>query len=264
MSSDDRTDLLTHIAHELRTPLSVALGYTKILAAGRYGPLNEKQTQAVAATERCCEQIGELADQLSLLGKLERGELTLRRGPVALDPLLAALAAQHEPLADHPVRVEQAPGAVLTVHADGPHLRRTLASLLAAVVRTAPDDSTILLATRAASASAAASSAPLDAAAASRSRAPITSSSPAAIIGIAVAAQLDALLDADEQTLDPLNDYEGGMGLGLALARQMTTAFGGRVGSLRTNGAIAVRMRLPLSPAAVQAPRPPQSSAASS
>jgi signal transduction histidine kinase len=263
MSSDDRTDLLTHIAHELRTPLSVALGYTKILAAGRYGPLNDKQTQAVAATERCCEQIGELADQLSLLGKLERGELTLRRGPVALDPLLSALAAQHEPLADHPVRVEQAPGAVLTVHADGPHLRRTLASLLAAVVRTAPDDSTILLATRAASTGAAAS-APLDAAAASGSRAPITSSSPAAVIGIAVANQLDALLDADEQTLDPLNDYEGGMGLGLALARQMTTAFGGRVGSLRTNGAIAVRVRLPLSPVAVQAPRPPQSSAASS
>jgi signal transduction histidine kinase len=264
MSPDDRTNLLSHIAHELRTPLSVALGYTKILAAGRYGPLNDKQTQAVSAAERCCEQIGELAEQLSLLAKLERGELTLRRGPVALDPLLSTLAAQHAPLPDHPVRVEQAPGAALTVHADGPHLRRALATLLAAVIRTAPDESTVVLTARAAAASDADPS-PLDAAAPARSRrvTAFSTNSSCAIVGIALASQLDALLDADEQTLDPLNDYEAGLGLGLALARQMTAAFGGRVGSRRTDGMIAVRLLLPLSPAAAQAPRSSSSAASS-
>lgn len=224
MPSDDRPALLTHIAHELRTPLSVALGYTKMLGSGRFGPLNEKQTQALAAAERCCQQIQALADQLSLAGKLERGELALAQDRVALDQLLADLASQHAPVADHPVNVQhRSGGTALAVTADATHLRRTLTTMLAAVIRTAPDESTVIVTARAA--------ADID----------------SAIIGIAVDTHLASLLDAARDDLEPLNDMEGGLGLGLLLARLTLTAQGASAAGRRTGGVLAVRLTLPLS-----------------
>lgn len=227
---DPFTALLSHLAHEMRTPLSVAQGYARMLESGRYGDLTSDQARAVSATARCCQQLSGLADQLSLLGKIERGEIALAGGggtaPVPLDPLLAALAAAHTPLVDHPVHVSHTPSASPdgpAVRSDATLLRRALATLIEAVVRTAPDDSTVVL---------------------------TTDARPGAggmlAVAIAPAARVDALFAAADEALAPLNDFEPGLGLGLAIARRVIAAGGGRAGAHRVDGVLAVRLLFPL------------------
>ena len=54
---EDLLRLLTLTAHELRTPLSVAAGYLKMLTSERLGPLTDAQRKAVTAAAKSCEQL---------------------------------------------------------------------------------------------------------------------------------------------------------------------------------------------------------------
>ena len=104
-SSSDLARLLSLIAHELRTPLSVTSGYVKMLASERPGPLTEAQKHALGGAGRSCAHLTTVATDLSLLGRLERGEVSPQ--PAAID--LAALAGEvvegYVVHPDHPVTV---------------------------------------------------------------------------------------------------------------------------------------------------------------
>jgi signal transduction histidine kinase len=239
----DLARLATLVAHEMRTPLSVVSGYMKMLAGERQGPLTEAQRRSVDGATRASQQLTTLAADLSLLAKIARAEVSSNRTTVAIGPLLDDIAAAHTPLDDHPVRVEADPsgafassdaggvqkdaagvgtqagaGGVLA-HADAGHLRRVLTVLLAAVVRGAPDEATLRIA--------------------SRRRDAVVA------IGIAPAAIIDELLAADPEALEALDESAGGLGVGLPLARALVALDQGSIRTRSTPQGLGILITLP-------------------
>lgn len=239
--------LATLVAHEMRTPLSVAGGYMKMLASGRPGPLTDAQRRSVDGADRACQQLIALATDLSWLARILRGEVSSARAPVPLAALLAEIAAAHKPIDEHPVHVEAAsstpitgtppaataaehassPLAAATVRADAANLRRALTSLLAAVVRAAPDEATVRLVT-----------CPRAAGGGAPARVQMALA-PVAIVDDLIAA------GADPDTLDPLNESIGGLGVGLPLARALLALDGGAIGTRTTPHGLGILVTLP-------------------
>ncbi len=239
--------LVSLVAHEIRTPLSVVSGYVKMLGSERQGPLNEAQRRSVAGADRACQQLMALAGDLSWLARIERGEVSPNRVPVSLERLLGEIAAAHTPHEEHPVTVEAggaggagAPGdadamngagergaGALIVTADAVHLRRALTSMLAAVVRGAPDHATVQIIGR------------------RDPGGPNGAARAALAIALAPVSLVDDLLDADTSTLDPLNEGLGGLGVGLPLARRLVALDGGAIHGRATPEGLGLVLTLP-------------------
>jgi signal transduction histidine kinase len=213
--------LVTLVAHELRTPLSVVSGYVKMLAGERQGPLTEAQRRSVAGADRACQQLMALASDMSWLARIARGEIAPNRAPVALERLLAEIQGAHESPDEHPVTVEAiVETKPMTVTSDANHLRRALTSMLAAAVRAAPDHATVRLV------------------AARRDHVAIACGPEALIEGLLAAA-------TDPHTLDPLNESLGGLGVGLPLARRLMALEGGAIGTRTTADGLGLLLTLP-------------------
>ena len=101
MSSDlaqatqSRRQLTADIAHDLRTPLSVILGYTEALSDDKLSGTPE--TYEVMYKE--AQHLSHLIDDLRLLSLADTGELPLTRRTVAPQELLQRTAAAHQPQA---------------------------------------------------------------------------------------------------------------------------------------------------------------------
>jgi signal transduction histidine kinase len=235
-SSSDLARLLSLIAHELRTPLSVTSGYVKMLASERPGPLTDAQKHALGGAGRSCALLTTVAADLSLLGRLERGEVSPQ--PAAID--LAALAGEvvkaYVVHPDHPVTASVTDGASppLTLHGDPEHLRRALTALLAAVVRAAPDDGAVRIGWQTLTASNEWSGvAGMD-------------DGPRVMIGIALADRLDGLMAADSSALEPLDELQAGLGMSLPVVRRLMGLEGGTIQARRESQSLGLRLTLPI------------------
>jgi two-component system sensor histidine kinase BaeS len=86
-----RRQMTADIAHELRTPLSVILGYTEALTDGKLQAAPE--TFGVLHEE--AQHLNRLVDDLRTLSLADAGELPLTRRPVEPQPLLERTAAAY-------------------------------------------------------------------------------------------------------------------------------------------------------------------------
>jgi two-component system sensor histidine kinase BaeS len=142
-SNDLRRQMTADIAHELRTPLSVILGYTEAMSDGKL-PGNE-ETYRVMYAEAI--QLSRLIDDLRTLSLADAGELTLTH--VETDPasLLERVALSHRPLAqrqDISLQVDAEPG-LPTIDVDPDRMAQVLANLVANALRYTPSGGEIAL-----------------------------------------------------------------------------------------------------------------------
>lgn len=88
---------LSLAVHELRTPMSVAGGWLRMLLRDQAGPISEKQRKMLEEVERSCGRMTALIAEMSELSKLESGDLSLARQPFDFAALVAELASgMHE------------------------------------------------------------------------------------------------------------------------------------------------------------------------
>ncbi len=90
-AQEARRRMTADIAHELRTPLSVLLGYTEALAEGRLSP----RADIFATLHREAQHLHRLVQDLRTLSLADAGELTLQREPVDPAAALAHVAQAH-------------------------------------------------------------------------------------------------------------------------------------------------------------------------
>lgn len=147
-STQLRRQMTADIAHELRTPLSIILGYTEALSEGK---LHGKPAiyDAMYGEARL---LNHLIDDLRTLSLADAGELTLN--PILLAPqesLERVAAANAELAAQRGIRLEvqTAPDLPL-VHADRERLAQVLANLVSNALRYTPDGGVITLSAEAA------------------------------------------------------------------------------------------------------------------
>ena len=147
-ASQLRRQMTADIAHELRTPLSVILGYTEALSDGKlHGSPGMYQAMYGEA-----QLLSHLVDDLRTLSLADAGELTLNRLPVAPGECLERTAASQAALAAQQsveVRVEVAPNLPL-IEADRERIAQVLGNLMSNALRYTPEGGTITLSAEAA------------------------------------------------------------------------------------------------------------------
>lgn len=83
-----RTTFLSHVSHELKTPLNVIIGYTGLLLEERYGRLPEKAKEALSRTRVNAKELGQMINDLLTLSKLEATKTVVAVEEVDLGALL--------------------------------------------------------------------------------------------------------------------------------------------------------------------------------
>jgi signal transduction histidine kinase len=86
-----KSDFLNSISHELRTPLAPILGYTEILLSGGMGTLPASSIRGIQAIDESAKRLLGLVESLLAFVRLDQGQVALSREPVHLSSLFARL-----------------------------------------------------------------------------------------------------------------------------------------------------------------------------
>jgi signal transduction histidine kinase len=220
----DLPRMVSLAVHELRTPVTVVAGYLRMLLREQGGPLTDKQRKMLEEADKSCGRIGALVAEMSELGKLEAHELGLARQDFDLSATVAdAAAGLHDN--DRGVRVEVRGGdRPLMVNGDRPRITAAIQALLHSAIRERVEPGVIV--------------------------AECTLVDRWVVVAIGDEAMLPSLRrNAGDPSGPGFDEWQGGMGLALPVARRILEAHGGALWS-STNGTsrAASGLRLPLAP----------------
>ena len=210
--------------HELRTPVTVVAGYLRMLIKEQGGPLTEKQRKMLEEAERSCTRIGALVAEMSEFGKLESRELSLSRQDFDLGALVQELASSMQDGHDRGVRLEvRGVDQPLIVSGDRTRLTAALKALMQSAVRERGEPGVIAV------------------------ECSIAPGDPRwAVIAIGDGAIVSSLARAGDGT-PPFDEWRGGLGLALPVARRVIAAHGGALWSADgAHSRSACALRLPL------------------
>jgi len=206
----DLPKLLSLGVHEMRTPMSVALGYLRMMLTHRAGPLNDKQTHMLEEAEKACRRMAFLLDEMSDLGKLESGVAPLKPGEVDLRGMLIDIASGLPPVPDRDMTVRIAAGnGDLRVRGDAARLKTAFTSLLSGLRRELVTSTQLLV----------------------KDEMRTEGGQRFAWIAIGDAASIDTYMAADPGALETFNEYRGGCGMSLVVARRVIEKHGGKLWS---------------------------------
>jgi PAS domain S-box-containing protein len=130
-----KSDFLSALGHELRTPLQAITGFTELL--GTLDLDAERRTAALGHITAAAGHILAMVDDVLDVARIEANALPLARTDVALEPVVADVLAMLDPLATaERVALRTDPGpAPVTLHADERRVRQVLLNLVANAVR---------------------------------------------------------------------------------------------------------------------------------
>lgn len=206
--------LLSLGVHEFRTPVTVISGYLRMLMTGRAGALTDGQRKMLEEMEKSTTRLSALIGEMSDLSVLEAGGATFNLGSVDLGTLIEGEIASLPPLPDREIKVvldNQAPGA--TVHGDAVRLRTALRSLLVAHRRELVTSDELCVWLRRTSVD-------------GRGMLQLT---------IGGADRIDALQNVGPSELTTFEEFRGGVGFTLPIARRIVHAHQGQLWSPAEN-----------------------------
>jgi signal transduction histidine kinase len=206
-TATEKDPLLSHGAHEIRNPVAVILGYVRMLATERLGPLTDLQRKAVGDMATSTAKLAVLADEMSHLSRLQAGGVKMTRARVELAQLIAAEVPSVPPLPDREVGIrviDNAPGAA--VNGDAAKLRTVFNSLLFSYRRELVTSDELCVA--------------IDR---------VAGEKPATRVTLGGADRIEELRLVPFSELVPLVEFRGGIGFKLSIARYLIEAHGGRI-----------------------------------
>ncbi len=208
--ADERKDeFLATLAHELRNPLAPIRNAVQILTHPNVSPADS--AMALKMIDRQTQAMVRLVDDLMDVSRIAHGKLQLRREPVALGSVIEqALDAVRHGFEQARLRLEVAmPHEPLVVNADPVRLAQVLSNLLTNAGKYTPAGGNIWL--------------------------KVVRHGDAARVsvrdnGIGISPdQLPRIFDMFMQDQPALSRSQGGLGIGLALARSLVEAHGGAI-----------------------------------
>ncbi len=136
-----KSDLLANVSHELRTPLTSLKGYTEMLHEELLGPLTEAQREALEVSTRSIDRLLYMIDEMLSYARFESGAVQLERrnvdlAAVARQVVEGAFAARGPQLNLH-LDVE---ANLPAVEADGQRIAQVLENLLTNALKFTPDN----------------------------------------------------------------------------------------------------------------------------
>src|SRR5918993_2010055 len=202
--------LLSLSVHEFRTPITVVAGYIRMLLKDRAGPLSDPQRRLLEEAEKSCARLSALVAEMSDLAALEAGTAPLNRGDVDLQALLADTVAALPGVPDQDKRVDLASnGSGDVVSGDAARLKAAFTALMTALRRELVTSDTLYV----------------------RQDRRSGDGRDEYWIAFGDREQIDRLQRSDAESLQTFDEWRGGCGLSLAIARRIFDAHGGRVWS---------------------------------
>lgn len=138
-----KNEFIQNVSHELRTPLAIIRGYAELLAAGELEPLHPTQQDALDIIVRRTRMLTELVEDITLILGAETRSLELI--PIAISEILNAAVAEFKVTTDRAgLHLEAAIAPDLPL-VKGAHLylRRVLDNLIGNALKFTPADGTI-------------------------------------------------------------------------------------------------------------------------
>lgn len=146
-----RKEFYRNISHELSTPMTPIVGYTKLLFDQELGELNRPQLKAVSAIGECVNRLRSLIDNLLDVTGIETGRLRFADQPFDLSACVEAAAAGTAEVlkkTGHPLIRGQSPSAALSASGDEGRITRAISELLVNATKFTPPGTKIGLAER--------------------------------------------------------------------------------------------------------------------
>lgn len=209
-----RREFLRNLSHELATPMTPIVGYLKLLLDEELGPITPMQKKSLAAVSASTERLRNLIDTLLDVSSFETGRMHFFSRDYDFGSVAARALEQVRPRFDErkvEVHVEPAP-AGLRGRGDPDKLRRAMVHIFDNAAKFTREGGQVAVAIE-------------------------RIEGPPAYYELRVAddgpgvapEQLPKVLDAFYQVDGSVTRAHGGVGLGLAFARQVATAMGGEV-----------------------------------
>lgn len=227
-SNQLKDEFLAVLSHELRTPLNPILGWSRLLQTGRLSP--EKTQDALTTIERNAKLQSQLVEDLLDMSRIIRGKLTLNQFPISLGFVVSAALETIQLVADAKMiqlnlRLDP---SVRSILGDAGRLQQVFWNLLSNAVKFTPE----------------------------RGQIDVT----LVEVGNQARVQVkDTGVGIDPQFLPHVFEYFrqedgsttrkfGGLGLGLAIARQLVELHGGKIWaeSLGDNQGATFTVEIPL------------------
>jgi signal transduction histidine kinase len=222
-----RRDLVANVSHELKTPISALRARLENLLDGVEAP----DPAVLQVMLQQAERLSRLVDQLLDLSRLESGDIPLSRGDVDLEPLVREVCSEIEVArGDHLVHVRvEVPADLPPLRADRERVHQVLVNLLDNAVRFTPPGGEVRV---------------------SASRTGSVCEIRVEDTGPGIPPEhLPFLFERFYRVDQARSRGEGGTGIGLAIARSVVEAHGGRIWAQSEVGRGSVfAFELPLSP----------------
>ncbi len=126
-----KTQFLSNISHDLRTPLTAIITHAEIMRDGMLGELNDRQAQSVAGIITGGRQLLDMIGEILIYAKGAGGQLDLNVSDFAINEVIAHVLEVNEPLAAKKglfVRLD-VPGD-LRLHADRDKITHVVTNLI--------------------------------------------------------------------------------------------------------------------------------------
>jgi signal transduction histidine kinase len=206
-----RTEFYRNISHELATPMTPIVGYLKLLVDEELGPLTKGQHKALVTMDGCVKRLRAVLDNLLDVTGLETGRLRFAlREYDFLDTSRRAIASCADRFAErYQTLVEELPRGPLPGYGDPDRLQRAMVHLLENASKFTPLHGTIgVKVVRTASSY----------------ELCVADTGPGVPAG-----ELDRIFEPFTQVDGSVTREQGGVGVGLAIARRTCRGLGGDV-----------------------------------
>ena len=217
--------LLSLAVHEFRTPMTVVAGYIRMLLKDRAGPLSDQQRRLLEEAEKSCARLSALLTELSDLGALEKGAATFNRSTIDLRSVIREAAASLPEIPERESGVEvTTAGGPAPLEGDPVRLREAFASVLHGLRRELVASPRLIV------------------------RESVRRDGGRAVSWIAIGdeEQIGALESASPDVLSTFDEWRGGCGLSLAIARRVINAHGGAMWAPATGAKAAAVVMMPI------------------
>ena len=94
VASDMKTQLLANVSHDMRTPLGAILGYTEMLQAGVFEPLNEAQDNALRSVSASAQRLLDFVNNLLSQAQIDTGKIVLNVASFKPEKLITTMGGE--------------------------------------------------------------------------------------------------------------------------------------------------------------------------